>query len=91
MSNACIIKKLESSNSRLFKEEVLLDEMKKENDVFFEGLSLAYNRLLTFGVKKVEESEDDGIGLNFTDFKKIATGWINACKLENCISRIANS
>ena len=72
MSNAYIIKKLESSNSRLFKEEVLLDEMKKENDVFFEGLSLAYNRLLTFGVKKVEESEDDGIGLNFTDFKKIA-------------------
>ena len=52
MNNSDLIKNLESSNSRLFKEEVLLEEMKKENDIFFEGMSLAYNKLLTFGVKK---------------------------------------
>ena len=51
-NNSLIIKKLESSNSRLFKEDVLLDQMQKKNDIFFEGLTLAYNRLLTFGVKK---------------------------------------
>ena len=72
MNNSLIIKKLESSNSRLFKEDVLLDQMQKKNDIFFEGLTLAYNRLLTFGVKKVPESINDGPGLEWCDFKMIA-------------------
>ena len=59
-----IIKLLESSNSRKFKEEVLLEQMKLQNNVFFEGLSLAYNKLLTFGVKKIPESNTDGKGLD---------------------------
>ena len=72
MNNSLIIKKLESSNSRLFKEDVLLDQMQKKNDIFFEGLTLAYNRLLTFGVKKIPESINDGPGLEWCDFKMIA-------------------
>ena len=44
----------------------------KKNDIFFEGLTLAYNRLLTFGVKKVPESINDGPGLKWCDFKIIA-------------------
>ena len=32
-----IIKELESNNSRLFKESVILREMKMGNDAFFEG------------------------------------------------------
>ena len=72
MNNTKIILKLQSSNSRLFKEEVLLNEMKEENISFFEGLSLTYNRLLTFGVKKVPEAEEDGPGIQWTDFKQLA-------------------
>ena len=45
MNNTQIIQKLQSSNSRLFKEEVLLNEMNKGNVSFFDGLSLTYNRL----------------------------------------------
>ena len=72
MSNSHIIQKLESSNSRLFKEEVLLKEMDCKNDVFFEGLRLAFNKLLTFGVKQIPESQEDGIGLEWGNFKEIA-------------------
>ena len=72
MNNTEIIQKLQSSNSRLFKEEVLLNEMKEENISLFEGLSLTYNRLLTFGVKKVPEAEEDGPGIQWTEFKRLA-------------------
>ncbi len=72
MNNTKIIQKLQSSNSRLFKEEVLLNEMKEENISFFEGLSLTYNRLLTFGVKKVPEAQEDGPGIQWTEFKQLA-------------------
>ena len=72
MNNTQIIQKLQSSNSRLFKEEVLLNEMKKRNVSFFDGLTLTYNRLLTFGVKKVPESLNDGPGIEWTEFKELA-------------------
>ncbi len=72
MNNSDLIKLLSSSNSRLFKEEVLLKEMKNNNDIFFSGMSLAYNKLLTFGVKKVPESEFDGDGIRWEEFKNLA-------------------
>ncbi len=72
MNNTEIIRKLQSSNSRLFKEKVLLNEMEKENVSFFDGLSLAYNRLLTFGVKKVPESFNNGPGIEWIEFKQLA-------------------
>ena len=72
MNNTQIIQKLQSSNSRLFKEEVLLNEMKKRNVSFFDGLTLTYNRLLTFVVKKVPESLNDGPGIEWTEFKELA-------------------
>ena len=52
-----IIKELESNNSRLFKESVILREMKMGNDAFFEGANLACDKLKTFGVKKVPISK----------------------------------
>ena len=72
MNNTQIIQKLQSSNSRLFKEDVLLNEMKEGNISFFEGLNLTYNRLLTFGVKKIPEANKDGPGLQWTEFKQLA-------------------
>ena len=63
-----IIKELESDNSRLFKEGVV--EKNLNNLDFQEGLSMCLDPLITFGVKQVPESEQDGDGLKWDDFKK---------------------
>ena len=65
-----IIKELESDNSRLFKEGVVENNL--NNLDFQEGLSMCLDPLITFGVKQVPESEQDGDGLKWDDFKKDA-------------------
>ena len=77
MTFSQIIKKIESSNSRLFKEAVILEQMRNNNDIFFQGLNLAYNKLLTFGVKQIPISSEDGEGLIWLEFIKIANSLIN--------------
>ena len=71
MNNSEIIKLIESSNSRLFKESIILEQMKKGNDIFFKGLSFAYNKLLTFGVKQLPVAEKNGQGLDWIEFSMI--------------------
>ena len=68
MNNSDIIKLIESSNSRIFKENIILEQMKSKNDIFLKGLSLAYNKLLTFGVKQLPISENDGEGIEWNEF-----------------------
>ncbi len=68
MENNKIIKSLESTTSRIDKENIILKEMKNENKIFFKGMELAYNKLLTFGVKKIPESFEDGEGLSWEEF-----------------------
>ena len=63
-----IIKELESDNSRLFKESVVENNL--NNLDFQEGLSMCLDPLVTFGVKQIPESEQDGDGLKWDDFKK---------------------
>ena len=72
MENFKIIRKLESTSSRLSKEEIILNEMKNKNEVFFKGMSLAYNKLLTFGVKQVPKSKSNGNGLEWDEFSRLA-------------------
>ena len=50
MENYKIIQILESTNSRIEKERIVLNEMNNHNDTFFKGMELAYNKLITFGV-----------------------------------------
>ena len=71
MNNAEIIKLIESSNSRLFKENIILEQMKLHNKILFSGLSLAYNKLLTFGVKQLPISDNDGTGITWLEFKEL--------------------
>ena len=66
-----IIKELESNNSRLFKEGVIENYIKDQD--FQEGLAMCLDPLVTFGVKQVPESEKDGDGLSWKDFKVSAT------------------
>ena len=69
MQNFEIIKELESNNSRIFKEKVILREMNKGNDVFFEALTFACDKLVTFGVKQIIVSNSDGPGISWEEFK----------------------
>tara|TARA_B100001173_G_scaffold36335_2_gene28159 strand:- start:649 stop:1935 length:1287 start_codon:yes stop_codon:yes gene_type:complete len=63
-----IINELESNNSRLFKEDVIEKNLSYKN--FQEGLAMCLDPLVTFGVKQVPESEKNGAGLAWIDFKK---------------------
>lgn len=63
-----IIKQLESDNSRLFKEDVIQQNL--HDSTFQEGLAMCLDALVTFGVKQVPESSKDGKGLDWNTFKE---------------------
>ena len=68
-----IIQELESNNSRLFKEEIIMREIANDNKNFFSGCRLALDPMITFGVKQVPQSKKDGPGLAFAEFVGLAT------------------
>ena len=72
-----IIHKLEADNSRLAKEQVILEAMEQGLDEFFEGVTMALDPLVTFGVKQVPEATVDGQGLAWPVFKELARKLIN--------------
>ena len=74
-----IIAKLEEDNSRLAKEAVILEAMEEGLDEFFEGVQMALDPLVTFGVKQVPERNDvlTGQGLTWSNFKTLANQLIN--------------
>jgi len=63
-----IIQELESDNSRLAKETILLREAQADNKEFFHGCRLAYDAMTTFGIKQVPEATVDGPGLSWNEF-----------------------
>ena len=65
-----VIQKLESDNSRLFKEGVIADNI--DNEEFIWGARLALDPMITFGVQQVPLSEEDGPGLDNEQFDKLA-------------------
>ena len=70
-----IIQKLESDNSRLFKESVVADHI--DDGLFVTGLQYALDPLVTFGVQQVPEKKDPtGEGLSSEDFFKMADALI---------------
>ena len=66
LSKEEIISQLELHPSRLDKEKIIFEAMEKDLDDFFEGIRMALDPLVTFGVKIVPEKEiiikegDDG-------------------------------
>ena len=65
-----IIQKLETDNSRLFKESVVADNIISQE--FTVGLQYALDSLVTFGVQQVPFSETDGKGLLDKEFYAVA-------------------
>ena len=68
-----IINQLEADNSRLAKEEILKQAMQEGLDEFFEGVRMALDPLVTFGVKQVNELDHDwaGQGCEWSVFKEL--------------------
>ena len=65
-----IIQKLESDNSRLFKESVIADNI--NNDTFVWGARLALDPMITFGVQQVPvKKEPTGEGLSNEQFDNL--------------------
>ena len=56
-----IIRQLEADNSRLAKEAVIQSAMEEGLDEFFEGVKMALDPLVTFGVKQVPEKEENEV------------------------------
>ena len=76
-----IIAKLEADNSRLAKEEVIVEAMEEELDEFFEGVKMALDPLVTFGVKQVPQKEENEVlsaqGLAWPTFKELVRNLID--------------
>ena len=79
-----IIAKLEADNSRLAKEAVIEEAMNEGLDEFFEGVKMALDPLVTFGVKQVPEKEENEVFWEcYDDFVKFLKEKTNATVLQN--------
>ena len=67
-----VVAELEADNSRLAKEAVIEREALAGNDELFRGFRAAYDAMVTFGVKKVEEKSGDGKGITAEAFWRTA-------------------
>ena len=79
MSDPCysVITSLEDHPSRLNKEAILLAQAEAGNNELFEGLNLAFNAMITFGLKQIpEKTDEDGPGLPWSSFTLALTGFV---------------
>ena len=67
-----IIRQLEIHPSRLNKEAILQSAYDEGLPEFFEGVTMALDAMVTFGVKQVPEATEDGQGLTWDVFKDLA-------------------
>lgn len=75
MSDPCyrVISDLENHSSRLNKEAIVLAQAEAGNTEFFAGLNLAYNAMVTFGLKQIpEKTDEDGTGIDWDTFNGVA-------------------
>lgn len=90
---------LESNNSRIYKEGILATQMAEGNEHLFDCFKLAYDPLVTFGVKKVPVRKGkDGPGLSFKTFRILAdnlaarhvTGHAAQAEIEKAMAEATN-
>ena len=80
MTTPCyrVISSLEDHPSRLNKEAIILAEAEAGNNELFQGFRLAFDAMITFGLKQIPEKTDaDGPGLDWDNFSLIITGFVN--------------
>lgn len=69
MRPCVIIQLLETDNSRLYKEGIILREAQRQNNELFEGLKYCLDSLTTFGVKQIPMASIDGPGISWDTFE----------------------
>ena len=69
-----IIEDLAADSSRLAKQSIVERVLTDQGITgeFAQGARMAYDAMITFGVKKVPESKKSGAGLPWADFCKLA-------------------
>ena len=68
-----VIAEIESDNSRLVKEAIVLKEATADNTEFFQGCRMALDCMITFGLKQISEKKDeDGPGIDWDTFNGVA-------------------
>ena len=69
-----IIEQLEADASRLAKQAIVEQVLTQQgvDGEFAQGARMAYDAMITFGVKKVAESKQSGSGLGWADFCELA-------------------
>ena len=67
-----IVKELEGTNSRNEKESILENYMSQGLDEFFQGVRLALDSMVTYGIKQVPKSTSDGDGITWNEFVELA-------------------
>jgi DNA ligase-1 len=78
MSDPCysVISSLEDHPSRLNKEAIVLAQAEAGNKEFFEGVRLALDPMITFGLKQIpEKTDEDGPGMDWDSFTLAITGF----------------
>jgi len=76
--DACyqVIADLEKHSSRINKEQIIHEQARLGNAEFFEGVRLAMDPMITFGLKQIPEKKDaDGKGLDWESFTLAITGF----------------
>jgi DNA ligase-1 len=67
-----VIYSLEIHPSRLNKEQIIQFQAEQGNDEFFEGCRLAFDPMITFGLKQIpEKTDEDGLGVSWNAFKTL--------------------
>ena len=86
-----VIQNLEEDNSRLVKEGIIAREAKNNNIEFFEGVKLALDMLVTFGIKQVPvKSTDEGAGLEWDEFINVARQFMDRSLTGNAARAAVN-
>lgn len=67
-----VVRELEADASRLAKEAIIKREAEQGNDELFRGFRAAYDAMVTFGIRQVEEKKGDGKGITAETFWKTA-------------------
>ena len=72
-----VIAELEAHPSRLNKEAIILRQAEEGNTEFFEGVRMAMDPMITFGLKQIPEKKDtDGAGMSWDTFTLAITGFV---------------
>lgn len=89
-----IIRELEADASRLYKENIIKRVATEGNSIFFEGCVLALDKLVSFGVKQIDITVNNGPGLSWEEFLDLSnqlqtrnlTGYAARDAIDNAMS-----